>query len=111
MLRSAASAWMNNTSEYVRSSEGSVAPGPPKVVYDVAPGKKIVPTRDALTMYGCAVGASTPFGAPAYVPAAVVWANTGRRGSLYPCKIFMLSLIHISEPTRLGMISYAVFCL
>jgi len=22
-----------------------------------------------------------------------------------------LSLIHISEPTRLGMISYAVFCL
>src|SRR5665648_381501 len=25
--------------------------------------------------------------------------------------IFILSLIHISEPTRLGMISYAVFCL
>src|SRR5450759_4393624 len=25
--------------------------------------------------------------------------------------IFDLSLIHISEPTRLGMISYAVFCL
>ena len=25
--------------------------------------------------------------------------------------INMLSLIHISEPTRLGMISYAVFCL
>ena len=24
---------------------------------------------------------------------------------------FLLSLIHISEPTRLGMISYAVFCL
>src|SRR5450756_192348 len=24
---------------------------------------------------------------------------------------FNLSLIHISEPTRLGMISYAVFCL
>ena len=24
---------------------------------------------------------------------------------------FWLSLIHISEPTRLGMISYAVFCL
>src|SRR5450756_2785060 len=29
----------------------------------------------------------------------------GRRGHL------VLSLIHISEPTRLGMISYAVFCL
>src|SRR5450756_2947594 len=25
--------------------------------------------------------------------------------------IIILSLIHISEPTRLGMISYAVFCL
>src|SRR5450756_1590490 len=25
--------------------------------------------------------------------------------------ILLLSLIHISEPTRLGMISYAVFCL
>ena len=25
--------------------------------------------------------------------------------------IMELSLIHISEPTRLGMISYAVFCL
>src|SRR5450756_1774142 len=29
-----------------------------------------------------------------------------------PCSIVdVLSLIHISEPTRLGMISYAVFCL
>src|SRR5450759_5498321 len=26
-------------------------------------------------------------------------------------RILKLSLIHISEPTRLGMISYAVFCL
>src|SRR5450756_2794466 len=25
--------------------------------------------------------------------------------------VLVLSLIHISEPTRLGMISYAVFCL
>src|SRR5450756_2721221 len=28
----------------------------------------------------------------------------------YRCH-YVLSLIHISEPTRLGMISYAVFCL
>src|SRR5450759_5351622 len=28
-----------------------------------------------------------------------------------PDAILALSLIHISEPTRLGMISYAVFCL
>src|SRR5665648_1171994 len=27
------------------------------------------------------------------------------------CDGLFLSLIHISEPTRLGMISYAVFCL
>ena len=27
------------------------------------------------------------------------------------CTVIGLSLIHISEPTRLGMISYAVFCL
>src|SRR5450759_5895517 len=26
-------------------------------------------------------------------------------------QLHLLSLIHISEPTRLGMISYAVFCL
>ena len=26
-------------------------------------------------------------------------------------RVYDLSLIHISEPTRLGMISYAVFCL
>ena len=32
--------------------------------------------------------------------------------NLNPSKTrYMLSLIHISEPTRLGMISYAVFCL
>src|SRR5450756_386617 len=39
-----------------------------------------------------------------------VYQQTGK-----PCPIcgtpIQLSLIHISEPTRLGMISYAVFCL
>src|SRR5450756_442413 len=30
---------------------------------------------------------------------------------LLPSSVKLLSLIHISEPTRLGMISYAVFCL
>src|SRR5450756_84866 len=29
----------------------------------------------------------------------------------YQAALVELSLIHISEPTRLGMISYAVFCL
>src|SRR5665648_636495 len=30
---------------------------------------------------------------------------------LHEVDVYDLSLIHISEPTRLGMISYAVFCL
>src|SRR5450756_489535 len=30
---------------------------------------------------------------------------------MLPLEALTLSLIHISEPTRLGMISYAVFCL
>src|SRR5450756_2980236 len=34
-----------------------------------------------------------------------------RRSSFTCSKVAPLSLIHISEPTRLGMISYAVFCL
>eukprot|EP00825_Cyclidium_porcatum_P029662 TRINITY_DN3160_c0_g1_i3.p2 TRINITY_DN3160_c0_g1~~TRINITY_DN3160_c0_g1_i3.p2 ORF type:complete len:117 (-),score=13.12 TRINITY_DN3160_c0_g1_i3:5-355(-) len=32
-------------------------------------------------------------------------------GKKVEAKVLQLSLIHISEPTRLGMISYAVFCL
>ena len=36
---------------------------------------------------------------------ATSWFQSWRRRTL------LLSLIHISEPTRLGMISYAVFCL
>src|SRR5450756_1590593 len=32
-------------------------------------------------------------------------------GPVPPYFMLSLSLIHISEPTRLGMISYAVFCL
>src|SRR5450756_2132884 len=35
-------------------------------------------------------------------PGALPWKELG---------VDILSLIHISEPTRLGMISYAVFCL
>src|SRR5659263_424615 len=35
----------------------------------------------------------------------------GRRARTLAIRWLVLSLIHISEPTRLGMISYAVFCL
>src|SRR5450756_435871 len=34
-----------------------------------------------------------------------------RGGMVMQASVQLLSLIHISEPTRLGMISYAVFCL
>src|SRR5450756_1022012 len=40
-----------------------------------------------------------------------VKAFRGTRGKLAGVEVKDLSLIHISEPTRLGMISYAVFCL
>src|SRR5665648_761819 len=43
------------------------------------------------------------------------WYNYAKWGSYYALGFYVtaynLSLIHISEPTRLGMISYAVFCL
>src|SRR5659263_343669 len=37
--------------------------------------------------------------------------STSYREAADPAMIRYLSLIHISEPTRLGMNSYAVFCL
>src|SRR5659263_75679 len=43
---------------------------------------------------------------PGYPLVEVIRKLSGKAGAL-----FGLSLIHISEPTRLGMISYAVFCL
>src|SRR5450756_1315680 len=39
---------------------------------------------------------------------ALALGDDPRRAALF---VMQLSLIHISEPTRLGMISYAVFCL
>src|SRR5450756_2855186 len=51
-------------------------------------------------------------------PAAVVLPSSTeevqavvRLANDHGLKVKALSLIHISEPTRLGMISYAVFCL
>src|SRR5450756_1656145 len=51
--------------------------------------------------------------APEYPSTGFGYVHAG--GSLglptAPTAVHVLSLIHISEPTRLGMISYAVFCL
>ena len=44
-------------------------------------------------------------------PAGYTAAIYAARAMLKPILVHGLSLIHISEPTRLGMISYAVFCL
>ena len=44
-----------------------------------------------------------------FSPLLLSMFNVGEESLGYAQK--MLSLIHISEPTRLGMISYAVFCL
>src|SRR5450759_4105452 len=46
-----------------------------------------------------------------YNTAAVIDADGKYLGKYRKSHIPHLSLIHISEPTRLGMISYAVFCL
>src|SRR5450756_2765383 len=50
---------------------------------------------------------------PQKPPAVSVWMLLPRDGwrRLGVRAAHSLSLIHISEPTRLGMISYAVFCL
>src|SRR5450759_4730020 len=51
-----------------------------------------------------------PAVAAAAARAPAVRAHHSIKGSML-ATASMLSLIHISEPTRLGMISYAVFCL
>src|SRR5450759_4846479 len=70
---------------------GRAGPGPQVDVIDVGRGRALdaVGTR----------GVGSPGGAVPGVHGAGVAAGPG----------VVLSLIHISEPTRLGMISYAVF--
>src|SRR5450756_1480256 len=46
-----------------------------------------------------------------WVPLYEILEKCGIRVFLVNARHLKLSLIHISEPTRLGMISYAVFCL
>ena len=55
---------------------------------------------------------NTRLGIPVFTVAESLHGSVHEGSTIYPQNIAMgLSLIHISEPTRLGMISYAVFCL
>src|SRR5450759_2242217 len=47
----------------------------------------------------------------ASLPSSTVPASASLAAAVASAVGTLLSLIHISEPTRLGMISYAVFCL
>src|SRR5450756_2731746 len=49
--------------------------------------------------------------APIFPPSIIAQEVSAERYIEIPEEVHQLSLIHISEPTRLGMISYAVFCL
>src|SRR5450756_609865 len=57
----------------------------------------LMPTRQVVRCAKCGGEITSPFG---------IESRCSRCGT-----DLHLSLIHISEPTRLGMISYAVFCL
>src|SRR5665648_770995 len=61
------------------------------------------------TVQPCTTTQSYPNGN--YTLKAIVYDRAGNRAEMERNYIINLSLIHISEPTRLGMISYAVFCL
>src|SRR5450756_1639882 len=71
-------------------------PTPPPVGPPGTPGAAPVPLSDAETRQWA--GFAHLGGILWFLPSLIIWL------------MYKLSLIHISEPTRLGMISYAVFC-
>src|SRR5665648_1093033 len=79
-----------------------------------APTHSWVPASES-TMIGAAM-APTPSSLSSWLiakPSRAVRCRSARMASIITFErgVNELSLIHISEPTRLGMISYAVFCL
>src|SRR5678816_160848 len=91
-------------------------------------GRAEAPDSSGITTvkeYNCVAAAKLPGvkGISSYKPmvdrtvrfAVNVWAGWGpiiyANNGFKPGKVWKLSLIHISEPTRLLSISYAVFCL
>ena len=71
--------------------------------YDVAMARNVNEAGVEMILVGDSVG-NVMLGYGSTVPVTM-------EEMLHHTKAVMLSLIHISEPTRLGMISYAVFCL
>src|SRR5450756_2383675 len=98
-----------------------ICDGPERVVLGVGP--PAVPSRMSREVWGAdrAAGARGARGAPDASGATRSAADCRRKSRRFTPAIVTgglrhtvtpaLSLIHISEPTRLGMISYAVFCL
>src|SRR5665648_1171308 len=75
----------------------------PKPEVFLTEGKRIA---EAAQQRGIVMRVMGPLALHYYFPEQIdLYAKLERLGDRY------LSLIHISEPTRLGMISYAVFCL
>src|SRR5512142_12730 len=91
MPRAAASASRNATSAYVMRYDGVLMPVPPVTPAAFADGQKILPGRDEVLKYACAVACVRPLGMPAYFvgSATVGWANTGMRGSLLASMTFI----------------------
>src|SRR5450756_1330929 len=73
--------------------------------------------KNSSTLHRCRLLKNSPMLEPWYHcgPSSVMTvpdAKATRKAAIVRTpKTYTLSLIHISEPTRLGMISYAVFCL
>src|SRR5450756_2590315 len=74
----------------------------PTATFEETAGVDMILVGDSLGM--CVYG--YPGTVPVTMDQCIVHCEAVRRGAPKT-----LSLIHISEPTRLGMISYAVFCL
>src|SRR5450759_2702207 len=95
-----------------------------RAVVEVRPGIPLSIPGRALDRFGVAVGSCQHFIAgPRVATLLRVNGELAQCRDQEPCEpyalsfsldshsVHSLSLIHISEPTRLGMISYAVFCL
>src|SRR5450756_2966028 len=70
-------------------------------------------SSSAAVIFNASTFAAGPYEVPnALIDGTAVYTNNPPCGAMRGFgAVQVLSLIHISEPTRLGMISYAVFCL